>query len=488
MADVLYFKEIELRKTREATYEIPKTGAMRVPGRVYQTEKMLREDELIAEVLRQVRNVAHLPGAVGASVAMADMHWGYGFPIGGVAATDAKTGAISPGGVGYDINCGVRLASIAPDAGDLEGKLDKLADDLFNAVPSGVGSSGATAKMGAKELRRVAEQGAAWAVERGYGTEADLDRVEERGVLREADFDAVSKRAIERGGGQVGTLGSGNHFLELGVVERVRDREAAEAFGLREGGVTVMIHSGSRGFGHQVCDDYLKRIARESKRFGYDLPDRQLACAPLDDPVGEDYYAAMCCAANYAWANRQTMTGIVRETTRRSLGVSDRDLGFRLVYDVCHNIAKIETHEIDGERRRVCVHRKGATRAFPAGDPNIPSAYRGVGQPVLVPGDMGRPSFVCVGTERAMAETFGSSCHGAGRRKSRSKAKQAARGRDLVAELRERGVTARASSKGTLAEEASEAYKDGREVVEATAAAGLLRVVAELRPIVVVKG
>lgn len=480
--------DVELRPAGPWVWEIPRSGAMRVPGRVYASETLLADIRSDAS-LEQVRNVACLPGIVGWSLAMPDIHWGYGFPIGGVAATDAATGAISPGGVGYDINCGVRLARSDLRAADLSApRRHTLMDALYRAVPSGVGAAGAIPALSRPDQRRLLERGAAWAVERGWGLAEDLERTEERGCLAGADPDRLSDRAQERGLAQVGTLGSGNHFLEVQRVARIFDDVRAAAFGLFEDQVVVMIHSGSRGLGYQVCDDFIGRIRPRLAEYGYDLPDVQLAAAPLDSEEGRAYLAAMRCAANYAWVNRQVMLHHAREAFQRVLGLGPAALAMDLVYDVCHNIAKLETHVVEGRERRVCVHRKGATRAFPAGHADLPAVYRDTGQPVLVPGSMGNYSFVCAGAPGAMTGTFGSTCHGAGRRMSRSRARKEARGRDLLGEMEERGVIVRATGMRTVAEEMAHAYKDVADVVAVMDAAGISPRVAELHPIGVVKG
>jgi len=465
---------MEVRRVGEYVWEIPRRGGMRVAGRVWASERLmddLRDDP----ALTQVANVAHLPGIVGHSLAMPDIHWGYGFPIGGVAAVDAEEGAISPGGIGFDINCGVRLVRTGLEADDVVPDIDRIADALYRAIPAGVGSEGAIRRLTQRDERRVLERGAAWAVAEGYGRAADLAATEEGGCLAAADADAVSETARERGRTQVGTLGSGNHFVEVQRVDEVYDAEAAAPLGVREGQVVVMIHSGSRGLGYQVCDDAVRTMGRAAARYGITMPDRQLACVPLRSPEGRAYFGAMAAAANFAWANRQVMTGLAEQAFREALGVGGATLDFGLVYDVCHNIAKIEEHVIDGARRRLCVHRKGATRAFP-------------GQPVIIPGDMGRYSFLLLGTERAMAETFGTTCHGAGRRMSRAQAKKVGRGRDLVADLRQRGVVVRARSLAGVAEEMPWAYKDVTDVVDVVERAGLARRIARLRPLAVVKG
>jgi len=478
---------MELVKISDYLWEIPKTGAMLVPGRVYANAKMInemREDP----ALTQVANVACLPGIVGYSLAMPDIHWGYGFPIGGVAAVDADEGVISPGGVGYDINCGVRLARTHLPFSFVESRIDQLADALFAKIPAGVGSWGAIPGLSIDQLREVASEGAQWALRNGYATKRDLEHTEEGGRLAGADPDRVSEHAYKRGAKQLGTLGSGNHFLEVGRVDEIYDSRLADALGLEAGQVTVLIHSGSRGLGHQTCDDYLKVVGGAMARYEITLPDRQLAAVPISSPEGQAYLGAMAAAANFAWCNRQVMMHLAEQAFLEALSISPRELSFALVYDVCHNIAKFETHSVAGRQRRVCVHRKGATRAFGPGHPALPEALRPLGQPVLIPGDMGRYSFVLVGLEAAMRETFGSSCHGAGRLMSRMKAKREAGGRDLRAELKALGVTVRAHSRAGVAEEMPHAYKDVAEVVEVLEAAGITRRVARLKPFAVIKG
>jgi tRNA-splicing ligase RtcB len=478
---------VEIVRLAEDVWEIPRRGGMRVPGRVYASERMmhdLRDDP----ALTQVANVAHLPGIVGAALAMPDIHWGYGFPIGGVAAVDAEEGAISPGGIGFDINCGVRLVRTALDAEDAASHLGRIGDALFQAVPAGVGSSGAIPKLSRREETRILARGAAWAVSEGFGRASDLEATEEGGCLGMADPEAVSETALERGRPQVGTLGSGNHFLEVQEVDVVRDSAAAAALGIRAGQLCLMIHSGSRGLGYQVCDDALRAMGRAMERYGIRMPDRQLACVPLSSPEGGAYLSAMAAAANFAWANRQVMQGLAEQALATALGIGTERLGASLVYDVCHNIAKLEDYPVGRARRRLCVHRKGATRAFGPGHPALPAQFRHLGQPVIIPGDMGRYSFLCLGTETAMAETFGTTCHGAGRLMSRAQAKKAGRGIDLVGALAERGVTVRARSLPGIAEEMPWAYKDVAEVVEVVDRAGLARRVARLRPLAVVKG
>jgi len=460
---------------------------MRVPGIVY------ADDELMALIrrdasLEQVANAATLPGIVKASMAMPDIHQGYGLPVGGVVATDARHGVISPGGVGYDINCGVRLLRTRLGREDVAPRLAGLMDALAAAVPSGVGSRGRLRLSPHDERRGAVLKGARWAVEQGYGEAEDLAHIESHGTIPGADPDAVSSKAYERGRTQLGTLGSGNHFLEVQVVDEIRAPEVAGALGLALGVVTVMIHTGSRGLGHQVCTEALVSMQPAMRRYGISLPDRQLACAPVDSPEARAYLGAMRAAANFAFANRQVLAHFAREAFEQTLGLPPRDVGMALVYDVAHNIAKEEEHELDGRRLKVLVHRKGATRAFPPGHPELPEAYRALGQPVLIPGDMGRYSYVLVGTPGSMRETFGSTCHGAGRVLSRTAAVKAARGRSIAHELAARGIVARAAGRDSLAEEMSEAYKDVRSVVEVVERAGLSRIVARLRPLGVVKG
>lgn len=477
---------IHVKKIDKYRWEVPKTGAMRVPGIIYATESMLAGSSQ-NEPLKQVANVATLPGILRASLAMPDMHWGYGFPIGGVAAFDWESGVISPGGVGYDINCGVRLATTSLIENDIRPKLKELVDALFRDIPSGVGSTGPI-KLSIPEVKKVLKNGSRWAVSQGLGDASDLDFTEEGGCMENADPSTVSPRAIERGKKQLGTLGSGNHFLEIGVVETVFEPEAARVFGLFEGQVTLMLHSGSRGLGYQICDDSLAFMSKHVKKLGFDLPDRQLACAMIQSKEGMNYYNAMACAANYAWANRQILMHRSRDVFLKVLGMGPRDLGMNLLYDVCHNIAKKETHVIDGKKRTVCVHRKGATRSFPPGHPALCTKHQQTGQPVIIPGDMGTASYVLVGTQKAMEETFGSTCHGAGRVLSRKAAKKASKGRAINRELEDKGIFVRWTGRSTLAEELPEAYKDVSQVVEVVHEAGISKKVARLRPIGVVKG
>jgi tRNA-splicing ligase RtcB len=478
---------IELKRIQNYLWEIPRRGEMRVPGRIYANRKII-EDLRDDPALEQVANVACLPGIVGYSLAMPDIHWGYGFPIGGVAATDAEDGVISPGGVGYDINCGVRLIRTKLKYEDIRDRVEPLADALFAAVPAGVGSEGALPALSMNDMRRLVRDGAEWAAREGYASRADLDHTEENGRLEMADPGALSDQAYQRGRRQLGTLGSGNHFLELGRVDEIHAPAIARALGLELGQVAVIIHSGSRGLGHQVCDDYLKVVGKASDRYGIKLPDRQLASAPIRSSEGQAYLGAMAAAANFAWCNRQLMMHLAENAFMSALHLSERDLGFALVYDVCHNIAKFERHEVDGVQRRLCVHRKGATRAFGPGNPALPEAVRSIGQPVLIPGDMGRYSFLLIGKEQAMRATFGSTCHGAGRVLSRARAKKEARGRDLIAELRDAGVTIRCRGRATMAEEMPSAYKDVADVVGVMEEAGVSDRVARLRPFAVIKG
>ena len=477
---------MELKQISPYCYEIPKSGSMNVPGRIFMSGRMAN-DLSEEEALKQVANVATLPGILTASMAMPDMHWGYGFPIGGVAAFDWDTGIISPGGVGYDINCGVRLAGTGLEEKEVRPVLDKLVNALFQNIPSGVGSTGSV-KLSPKEEMKVLREGGRWAVRQGLGEGSDVERTEDGGCMADADPSVLSERALERGVKQLGTLGSGNHFLEVGVVDEIFDEPTARAFGLFQNQVTVMLHSGSRGLGYQVCDDSLAFMARHVKTLGIQLPDRQLACAMIQSDAGRRYFAAMACAANYAWANRQILLHRARETFQKVLGIGPRDLAMHQVYDICHNIAKREEHTVDGKQRIVCVHRKGATRAFPPGHPAICEAYRQVGQPILIPGDMGTASYVLAGTRTAMDESFGSTCHGAGRVLSRTAAKKRSKGRAIQRELADKGILVRWTGRSTLAEEMPDAYKDIDQVVETVHGAGLSKKVARLKPICVIKG
>jgi len=478
-----------LEKIDDYRWQIPKSykQGMRVPGIIYADADMVKQIRE-GQGPEQVANVAFLPGIVDYSLAMPDIHWGYGFPIGGVAATRVDDGVVSPGGVGFDINCGVRLLRTNLRKEDVTPKIKPLMDALYNSVPSGVGSRGKIKLKGA-DINEVLRKGSRWAVEHGYGRPDDLENTEENGEMAGADPAAVSGRAKERGQPQLGTLGSGNHFLEVAFIDKIQEPDIAKAMGIKEiGQVMLYVHCGSRGLGHQVADDYIKEMVRAMSKYGIDLPDRQLACSPVNSPEGKSYLAAMRCAANYAWANRQCIAHWVREAFCRVLGIKEADAGLGLIYDVAHNIAKIEEHQVNGQKLKLCVHRKGATRAFPAGHPDVPGKYAQIGQPVLIPGDMGRVSYVLVGTEQAMKETFGSTCHGAGRLQSRSAAKRHLSGRQVLESLESRGITVRAGSLAGLAEEASEAYKDVSSVVGITHNAGISKIVARTRPIGVIKG
>ena len=482
-------KNIPLSKIDQYRWRIPKSymKGMRVDGIVYANEKLLRQAKS-DEALQQVANVAHLPGIVKHSLAMPDLHWGYGFVIGGVAATDPQAdGVVSPGGIGYDLNCGVRLIRTNLNIKQVEGKIKSLVGKLFDNIPCGVGSSGKI-RLSVQEEKEMLSKGSRWAVEREYGNIEDLQFTEANGFLDFADAGAPSKRALERGKNQLGTLGSGNHFLEVQVVDRVLYREAADVMGLSEGQICVMIHTGSRGFGYQVCDEHVKTWIDVAKKYGINLPDRQLASAPINSKEGEDYIAAMACGANYAWNNRQCIMHWVRQVFMEFFETSEDELGLELVYDVAHNIGKFEKHLVDGEERELFVHRKGATRAFPAGHPEIPEKYQKIGQPVLIPGDMGTASYVLVGSPSAMEQTWGTTCHGAGRMLSRRKAVELTKGRAIAKNLEKQGIFVRAEGRRTLHEEVPEAYKDVDEVVKVVDAAGLSRRVARMRPVGVIKG
>jgi len=479
----------QLVKIDDYHWQIPPSykSGMRVPGLIYASEEMLKSIQE-EQTLEQVANVAFLPGIINFSFAMPDIHWGYGFPIGGVAAIDVKNGVISPGGVGYDINCGVRLLRSNLSEAEVRTKINELVNELFNNIPSGLGSEGKI-KISHKEMERLMVKGAAWAVEHGFGSEDDLDATEEGGCVEGADPSKISEKAIKRGMPQAGTLGSGNHFVEVQVVKEIFEPYIAGIMGINEvNQVLILIHTGSRGFGHQVCTDHLRVMEGAVSTYGIKLPDRQLACAPIQSKEGKDYLAAMACAANYAWVNRQCIAHWARESFSKVFGKSADELGIRQIYDVAHNIAKIETHKVDGRPVKVCVHRKGATRAFPAGHKDVSERYKEIGQPVLIPGDMGRCSFLAVGTQKAMEETFGSTCHGAGRVLSRGAAKRSLKGRDVIRELQERGITVRAHSIPSLAEEASQAYKDVTEVIDVVHQAGICKKVAMAVPIGVIKG
>ena len=478
----------KLVRIDEYRWQVPmdyKPG-MRVPGIIYASDALM---ELIKkdQSIEQVANAAMLPGIVKASLAMPDMHFGYGLPIGGVVATRMDDGVITPGGVGFDINCGVRVLRTNLSRADIKDKVRVLVEGLYSSIPTGVGAKGAL-RLSQQEFDRMLVKGARWAVEQGYGGRDDLDRIEAGGCIEGADPDKVSAKAYERGRGQLGTLGSGNHFGEVQYVERIFDRKAAEALGLWEGQVTLMIHTGSRGFGHQVCTDYLKVMEQAVRKYGFNLPDWQLACAPIGSPEGRDYLGAMRAAANFGFTNRQIIMHWARETFMRVLGLSPRELGMTLIYDVAHNIVKFEEHEVDGKKMKLAVHRKGATRAFPPGHPETPELYKDAGQPVLIPGDMGTNSYILVGTEQGMRETFGSTCHGAGRVMSRAAAVKACRGRSIERELEDIGIIARYTGRDALKEEIPEAYKDIDQVVDVVHNAGIAKRVAKLKPVGVIKG
>jgi tRNA-splicing ligase RtcB len=481
-------KSGDFKKVDKYVYEVPQSFRedMRVPARFY-ADSELMEEALRDKSLEQLVNTATLPGIVKHALAMPDIHQGYGFPIGGVVATELPNGVISPGGVGYDINCGVRLLATRLEQEAIAPHLNELASTLYANCPSGVGKGG-NIKLKSGELERLVEDGAGWALGRGYATQADLERTEERGCLKGADAGVVSQRAKDRGKGQVGTLGAGNHFIEVDVVSEVFDETAADRLGLFPGQVAVQIHCGSRGFGHQVCSDYVKRFQKAIHQYSINLPDRELVCAPLSSPEGQDYLAAMKAAANYAFANRQVLTHHIRRSFEAALAGKVKNYHVYQIYDIAHNMAKVEEHEVDGRQVKLCVHRKGATRAFGPGSPVLPDVYRDIGQPVLVPGSMGTASWVLLGTEDSMAQTFGSCCHGAGRTMSRAKAKKSVWGAELREELEAGGIHVRAGSMAGLAEEAPIAYKDVDRVVEVVHSAGIASKVARLEPLAVIKG
>ncbi|MBV9122969.1 MAG: RtcB family protein [Planctomycetes bacterium] len=478
-----------LERVNDCCWRIPRSykPGMRVDGLIFADERLLEQIKK-DQAPDQVANVAFLPGIQHASLAMPDIHWGYGFCIGGVCATDPdEDGVITPGGIGFDINCGVRLIRSDLTYQEVKPHLRTLVEELFRTVPTGVGRSGRY-RFQEKELRRLLAEGARYVIQRGLGTPGDLDHTEAGGRLDGADPDAVSDRALARGAEQCGTLGSGNHFLEVQIVDHVFDLEAAEVMGLEKDMVCVMIHSGSRGLGYQVCDDALALLRKAPEKYGINLPDRQLACAPVHSPEGQKYIAAMRAAANFAWCNRQLLMQQAREVFEKVFGQPWQELHMNLVYDVCHNIAKFEEHQVGRQRKRVWVHRKGATRAFPPDHPELPAVYRKIGQPVIIPGDMGRASWVLVGQPGSMEKTFGTTCHGAGRAMSRTAAVKEAAGRRIDKELEARGVIARAQSRRGLAEEQPKAYKNVDDVVEVVDRAGLSRKVARMRPIGVIKG
>ncbi|AGK61997.1 hypothetical protein Asulf_02033 [Archaeoglobus sulfaticallidus PM70-1] len=473
-----------LKKITNYKWELPKTykKGMKVPAYFYINRELM--DILERDAVEQAANVATMPGIQYASLVMPDVHVGYGFPIGGVAGFDAEEGVVSPGGVGFDINCGVRVLRSNLTVDEVRPKIKELIDELFVAVPSGVGSEGRL-RVTDDELDEIFVKGAEWAVRNGFGTKEDLKHCEENGCLEGGRGDVVSKKAKNRGKPQLGTLGSGNHFLEVQYVEKIYNEEAAKVMGLEEGMVTVMIHCGSRGLGHQVCTDSLEVLNRAVRKYHISLPDKQLACAPIKSREGEDYFAGMAASANYAWANRQIITHWTRETFEKIFG---SDLGMDLIYDVAHNIAKFEEHYVNGEKMKLCIHRKGATRAFGRNSKELPEDYTKIGQPVLIPGSMGTASYILLGTEKAMKETFGSTCHGSGRVMSRAMAKRKLRGSRVKDELARKGIYVRATHGAILAEEAPQAYKLSDVVVDVVHNAGISLLVARLRPIGVAKG
>ncbi len=483
MVNINDFKQIE-----EYLYEVPASyrDDMRVPARFYADANLL-EGVKNDRSLEQLVNTACLPGAVMYALAMPDIHQGYGFPIGGVLATELPDGVISPGGVGYDINCGVRLLASHMEQAEIQPHLDDLASALYANCPSGVGKGGSV-KLQTRELDRILESGSRWALKRGFATESDLEHTEERGCLEGAQAASVSPRARERGKGQVGTLGAGNHFIEIDVVDEVSDETIAQRIGLWRGQIAIQVHCGSRGLGHQVCSDYVRRFQKSIRRYGFSLPDRELVCAPLSSPEGQDYLSAMKAAANYAFANRQVLAHHIRRSFQQALAGKVGNHNVYQIYDIAHNMAKVETHKVNGRKAELCVHRKGATRAFGPGSPQLPAAYRDIGQPVLVPGSMGTASWVLAGTSASMSKTFGSTCHGAGRTMSRKKAKKSIQGPLLREQLEGRGIHVRAGSMAGLAEEAPAAYKDVNRVVDVVHNAGIAKKIARLRPLAVIKG
>ncbi len=477
----------EIKKIRDNVYEVPGSynKKMRASGRLYIDDESF--DALEEGAVQQIVNVAGLPGIFRYSIAMPDIHFGYGFPIGGVAAFSMRNGIVSPGGVGFDINCGVRLIKSNLRQEDIQDHLDELVDALFKNIPSGVGSKGKV-KLSGNDINDVLDYGAEWAVENGYGWDEDLEVLEENGRIKAADSSEVSDKAKKRGIPQLGSLGSGNHFLEIQVVDEIYNEEVAKIYGLEKGMIVIMVHTGSRGCGHQVCSDYLRLMDKAYKNYKIDIADRQLACAPLDSKEAQSYLKAMYAAANYAWANRQMITHWIRESFEEVLGKSARDMDMQIVYDVAHNIAKEETHDFKGNDMEVLVHRKGATRAFGPGREEVPLKYREVGQPVLIPGTMGTASYVLHGTQTAMEETFGSTAHGAGRILSRSQAKKDYKPEDIVNNMESNGIKIKATSKNVIAEEAPGAYKDVDSVVRVSDSTGIAKLVAKVKPLAVTKG
>ena len=482
--------QIPLERIDKYTWKIPKSykSGMRVPGIVFADEQLLEKIKG-DRTLQQCCNVTHLPGIYKYALTLPDGHEGYGFPIGGVAATDYEEGAISPGGVGYDINCGVRLLTTNLNEEDIRPKLTQLTETIFKNVPSGLGSRRKDFRVSIHELNRLLADGVNWILNQGMGRHEDLEHCEEKGCLKAANPDKISQRAKKRGLSQIGTLGSGNHFLEIQKVEKILNPEVAKVFGIRhEGQITVMIHCGSRGFGHQVCSDYLRVMERALHKYKIQLPDRELACAPGSSREAEDYYQAMACAVNYAFSNRQAITHWVRESFEQIFKKRAEELELTLVYDVAHNIAKIEEHRVNNKRTKVWIHRKGATRAFPSGHEKLPADYRAVGQPVFIPGSMGTNSWVLVGAPKSMEVSFGSTAHGAGRTMSRSAAKRQFWGGDVKKTLEERGMVIRSASRVILAEEADPAYKDVNRIAEVSDKIGIATRVVRLAPLAVIKG
>jgi len=480
---------IKLEKINDYKFRIPKSyrPGMRVDGIIYTNEKML-SDSRNENAIEQVINVAFLPGIVKYSLAMPDMHWGYGFAIGGVAATDPDDGGvISPGGVGYDINCGVRLLKTNLQLNEVKEKISKIADTFYQKVPSGVGSTG-DVKLSLHDEKKVLIDGAKWAVSAGFGVKDDLDSCEEFGAIEGADPESVSERAYKRGKEQAGTLGSGNHFLEMQYIDDIFDKDVAQTLGLNVGQVMIMIHSGSRGFGYQICDDSLREMVECLSKYSINVPDRQLACAPVNSPEAKRYIGAMRAAANYAWANRQVLMHLARLSFEKVFSKSWQSLGMDLIYDVAHNIAKLEKHVVDGKEKLLCVHRKGATRAFGPQNPQLPEKYKNIGQPVIIPGDMGRASYLLTGTKKAEEESFASTCHGAGRVSSRSQALRTIDADALLKELKSKGIEVRATGKKTIVEEAPSVYKNIDDVIDVVHNAGISHKVCRMRPLAVVKG
>lgn len=478
----------DIKKLNDFEWVIPSAFRQGMKANVHIiASSIILQKSLEDRALEQAVNAAFLPGLVGEVLVMPDIHQGYGFPIGGVAATDVEKGVISPGAIGYDINCGVRLLASQVNIREAESSIHELLNALYATIPSGLGKGGLP-RLQRKQLENIMREGSNWAKQNGYAESSDIELTEDNGKLAKADPSKVSPRAVERGLEQVGSLGAGNHFIEISLVDEIFDQEAASVMGLNENCLCIMIHSGSRGFGHQVCTDYVQQFQRLQSKYAYNLPDRELACAPLASDEGRAYLAAMCCAANYAFCNRQVMAHLARQAFERILLKKCKYPYLYMVYGLAHNIGKIEEHQIGKERIKVCVHRKGATRAFGPGEPEVPMKYRKIGQPVLIPGSMGTFSWVLAGTTAAMQKTFGSSCHGAGRVFSRKGARKLFRGEQLIHDLQEKGIDVLAGSMKGLVEEAPQVYKDVDEVVESVSQAGVAKKVVRLRPIAVIKG